>query len=314
LRAAAIAAIADAAAVDAVAMLQNGCMTVPGGSFNKSRAQNTARQLLINSGSQFFPQTKRWGMIVQILVIDIGGTHVKLWTSGAESCVRLASGENLTPARLISRVRRRAKNWHYDRVSIGYPGEVRSGRPSSDPYNLAPGWVDYDWNNAFDCPLRIMNDACLQALGSYDGGRMLYLGLGTGLGSAFIFDGRIIPLALGHLRSYRGEEFSRYLGRAGLNQHGLKIWRKVVLEAGLSLKAAFLADYVVFGGGNARSISNLPEGLRKGGNHNAYFGGLKLWQDVHQQDGRLVVDVSNEDAGNWTAAACSSERCTPRNK
>jgi hypothetical protein len=235
---------------------------------------------------------------VKILVIDIGGTHVKLWKSGAGPGAKFASGKNLTPDRLLHLFRSHTKTWNYDRISMGYPGEVRTGRPSAEPYNLAFGWVDYDWNSAFDCPLRIINDACLQALGSYEGGRMLYLGLGTGLGSAFIFDGQIIPLALGHLRSYRGEEFTGYLGRAGLKLHGLKIWRKVVLEAGLSLKAAFLADYVVFGGGNAKTVGDLPDGLRKGGNHNAYFGGLKLWQDAQASQGgarrgRSARSVSN---------------------
>lgn len=223
---------------------------------------------------------------MNILVIDIGGTHVKVWRSDEKECEESVSGKRLTPTRMLDLVRSHTKGWHYDRVSLGYPGHVRSGHPSAEPHNLGPGWVEFDWSSAFDCPFRIMNDACLQALGSYDGGRMLYLGLGTALGSAFIFDGQIIPLALGHLRSYRGEEFTRYLGRAGLKEHGLKIWQKVVLEAGLSLKAAFLADDVVFGGGNARHIGELPEGLRKGGNHNAYLGGLKLW---HGRSARSVA-------------------------
>lgn len=227
---------------------------------------------------------------MNILVIDVGGTNVKLWKSSEAACEKFTSGKRLTPAKLMDRVHRHTANWHYDRVSLGYPGEVRNGHPSADPYNLAAGWVDYDWSNAFDCPLRIMNDACLQALGSYEGGRMLYLGLGTGLGSTFIFDGQIVPLALGHLLSKQGEEFSSYLGHDGLELHGKKIWREVALEAGVSLKTSFLADYVVFGGGNAKRLGELPEGCRKGGNHNAYFGGLRLWQDGHQEDGpRLAV-------------------------
>lgn len=213
------------------------------------------------------------------LVIDIGGTQVKIWKSGDENCEKFASGKHLTPRRLLERVHSHTRNWHYDRISLGYPGQVHDGRPSAEPYNLGCGWVDFDWCQAFDRPLRIMNDACLQALGSYESGRMLYLGLGTALGSAFIFDGQIIPLALGHLRSQRGEAFGCYLGHMGLKFHGKQFWRDVALEAGVTLKAAFLADDVVFGGGNAKHLGDLPEGFRKGGNHNACFGGLKLWQD-----------------------------------
>lgn len=243
------------------------------------------------------------GGVVNILVVDVGGTNVKLWKSSEGECEKLTSGKKLTPAKLVDRVRRHTANESFDRVSLGYPGEVRHGHPSADPYNLAAGWVDFDWSNAFDCPLRIMNDACLQALGSYEGGRMLYLGLGTGLGSSFIFDGQVIPLALGPLRSKRGEAYSEYLGRDGLKRHGKQIWRDVALEAGVSLKASFLADYVVFGGGNAKRLGELPEGCRKGGNHNAYFGGVRLWQDVHPQDGPRLAAVPPVISGRTTAAA-----------
>jgi hypothetical protein len=244
--------------------------------------------------------------VVNILVIDIGGTHVKVWTSGESDCARFTSGKRLTPGRLLEHVKKHTQNWHYERVSLGYPGHVRNGHPSAEPYNLGPGWVEFDWSNAFPCPLKIMNDACLQALGSYEGGRMLYLGLGTGLGSAFIFDGQIIPLALGHLRSNRDEEFGHFLGQAGLTQYGVDAWRAIVLEAGSVFKAAFLADYVVFGGGNAKHLHDLPEGFRKGGNHNAYFGGLRLWQDAHHGDGpRIAVDhAANSDSAALTAPVC----------
>lgn len=246
------------------------------------------------------------GAVVNILVIDIGGTNVKVWKSGEQDSEKFASGKMLTPRKLLDRVRNHTREWHYDRVSIGYPGEVRNGHPGAEPYNLGTGWVNFDWTSAFDCPLRIMNDACLQALGSYEGGRMLYLGLGTGLGTAFIWDGQIIPLALGHLRTQQGEEFSRYLGRDGLNRYGKKVWREFALEAGVSFKSAFLADYVVFGGGNAKRLGKLPEGLRRGGNHNAYFGGLKLWQEAHHGDGPRLAVVSDEDSITAPAPASAS--------
>jgi hypothetical protein len=149
----------------------------------------------------------------------------------------------------------------------------------ADPYNLAPGWVDIDFGHEFNCPVRMMNDACMQALGSYEGGKMLYLGLGTGVGTVFISDGFIVPLALGHLKLWENETFDHYLSRAGLNRHGKKRWRQAVAEAASLLKPAFLADYVVLGGGNANEIKELPEGCRRGGNHNAYFGGLRMWED-----------------------------------
>ncbi|MBI3861915.1 MAG: ROK family protein [Planctomycetia bacterium] len=237
------------------------------------------------------------GAVVNILVIDIGGTKVKIWKSGEGDSEKFVSGKRLTPRRLLDRVAAHTRNWHFDRVSLGYPGEVRNGHPNAEAFNLGPGWVDFDWGGAFECPLKIMNDACMQALGSYEGGRMLYLGLGTGLGSAFIFEGQIIPLALGHLRTERKEDFSHYLGRDGLKAHGKKVWREVAIEAALAFKAAFLADYVVFGGGNAKRLGKLPEGCRKGGNHNAYFGGLRLWHDAHRGDGlRLAVVPAVESA------------------
>jgi polyphosphate glucokinase len=170
-------------------------------------------------------------------------------------------------------------DWPIERISIGYPGEVRNGRPVAEPINLGPGWVDFDFGHAFNCPVRMMNDACMQALGSYEGGKMLYLGLGTGLGTVFISDGFVVPLALGHLKLWEGETFDHYLSRAGLTRHGKKRWRQAVKEAAEILKAAFFADYVVLGGGNADEIKELPEGCRRGGNHNAYFGGLRMWED-----------------------------------
>jgi predicted NBD/HSP70 family sugar kinase len=217
---------------------------------------------------------------MNILVIDIGGTNVKVWKTEEAEKHKFPSGKNLTPQALIEGVKEITADWPPERISIGYPGEVRNGRPVADPYNLGPGWVDVDFGHELNGPVRIMNDACMQALGSYEGGKMLYLGFGTGLGTALIVDGVIVPLALGHLKLWEGETFNHYLSRAGLKLHGKKRWRAAVAEAAASLKAAFFADYVVLGGGNADEIKDLPEGCRRGGNHNAYFGGLRMWEDL----------------------------------
>jgi predicted NBD/HSP70 family sugar kinase len=213
------------------------------------------------------------------LVIDIGGTHVKLWKTEEAEKTKFPSGKDLTPQALLEGVEEVAEDWPIERVSIGYPGEIRNGRPVAEPYNLGAGWVDFDFAHAFNCPLRMMNDACMQALGSYEGGKMLYLGLGTGVGTVFISDGYIVPLALGHLKLWENETFDHYLSRAGLNRHGKKRWRQAVAEAAALLKPAFFAEYVVLGGGNADEVKELPEGCRRGGNHNAYFGGLRMWED-----------------------------------
>jgi polyphosphate glucokinase len=233
---------------------------------------------------------------MNILVIDIGGTNVKIWKTEEAEKTKFPSGKELTPQALLDGVRADTVDWPIERISIGYPGEIRNGRPVADPYNLAPGWVDVDFGHEFDCPVRMMNDACMQALGSYEGGKMLYLGLGTGLGSAFIADGVIVPLALGHLKLWEGETFNHYLSRAGLTLHGKKRWRQAVAEASATLKSAFFADYVVLGGGNADEIKDLPEGCRRGGNHNAYFGGLRMWEDLSEGATPKLAIVSDTES------------------
>lgn len=249
---------------------------------------------------------------MNILVIDVGGTNVKVWKTGEGDCEKISSGKKLNARRLVDRVKLIAEDWPFERVSLGYPGKVHHGRPVEDPYNLAPGWVAFDWSGAFSCPLRIMNDACMQALGSYEGGRMLYLGLGTGIGTAFIIDGRIVPLALGHLQFRDGKDFGHYLSRKGLKLHGSKAWRNVVLEAGATLQAAFLADYVVFGGGNAKKLGNLPDGFRRGGNHNAYFGGLRMWEDGHSAESpRLALIQPDEVSETIVQGAQSAAQSGP---
>ncbi len=216
---------------------------------------------------------------MNILVIDIGGTNVKVWKTGESDMEKFTSGKNLTPKRLLEQVQSFVGEWKYDRVSIGYPGVITNGRPVAEPINLGSGWTEFDWSLAFHEPLRMMNDACMQALGSYEGGKMLYLGLGTGIGTTFITEGVIVPLALGHLQ-FEDSTLDSLLNRDALKRNGSKKWREAVFGVGASLKQAFMADYVVYGGGNAKKLDELPEGCRRGGNHNAYFGGLRLWDDV----------------------------------
>jgi predicted NBD/HSP70 family sugar kinase len=219
---------------------------------------------------------------MNILVIDIGGTNTKIWKTGETDKIKIPSGKELTPNVLVDKVKEYAGDWQFERVSIGYPGEVRHGHPVAEPWNLGDGWVDFDYANAFGCPVRIMNDACMQALGSYEGGRMLYLGLGTSIGCTFIIDGAIVPLALGHLKLHNDKSIEECVSRKALEQDGEEKWRKRVAEAVTALKPAFLADYVVLGGGNTKKLTELPEGSRRGGNHNAYFGGLRMWEDLKQ--------------------------------
>jgi hypothetical protein len=184
----------------------------------------------------------------------------------------------------VEEVKKAANDWSFDRVSIGYPGDVLNGSPVAEPFNLGKGWLEFDFASAFNVPVRIMNDACMQALGSYEGGRMLYIGLGTSLGTTFIIDGVIVPLALGHLRFCRGESFEQSLSLKGLEAHGKKDWSRMVHKAAKILEHAFLADYVVLGGGNAKKLGDIPDGCRRGGNHNAYFGGLRMWEDATERD------------------------------
>lgn len=217
---------------------------------------------------------------MNIVVIDIGGTNVKLWKTGESDNEKITSGKKLTPKKLIDEVQSVTADWQFERVSIAYPGDVRNGHPTAEPWNLGDGWVEFDHADAFGCPVRIMNDACMQALGSYEGGRMLYLGLGTSMGCTFIIDGTIVPLALGHLKHHNDNSFEECLNRKAIEEEGVDWWHRRVAEAAESLKDAFHAGYVVLGGGNAKHIAELTPGCRRGGNHNAYFGGLRMWEDT----------------------------------
>ncbi len=240
---------------------------------------------------------------MQILVIDIGGTNVKIWSSEAGEKIKIPSGKQLTAQRFVEQLKSVLGDRTYDRISIGFPGEIAHGRPTAEPYNLGGGWTELDWGNEFKCPLRMMNDACMQALGSYEGGRMLYVGLGTSMGTALVNEGKVISLALGHLKFCRGETFEHYLSRRGLEMHGLKRWNRAAIEAALVLKSAFLADYVMLGGGNAKKLRNLPEGLRRGDNQNAYFGGVRMWEDAFAAESQLAMATNPADSQARAAAS-----------
>jgi polyphosphate glucokinase len=215
----------------------------------------------------------------RILVVDVGGSSVKILAAGQTEPRRSKSGHELTPPKLVEVVGSLAEGWTYDAVSIGYPGLVRDNRPCSEPGNLGPGWVGFDFACAFGRPVRVINDASMQALGSYDGGRMLFLGMGTGLGSALIVENVLVSLELGNL-PYRGRKLSEVLAREGLERMGRKAWRRKVYRLAPALMAALAADYVVLGGGNAKELDadDLPPGIRIGHNLTAFRGGLRLWR------------------------------------
>jgi polyphosphate glucokinase len=215
---------------------------------------------------------------MKILVIDVGGTHVKVLATGRKHPVAIASGPTMTARKMVSAVRRAVTDWEYSAVSIGYPGPIVHGRPVANPHNLGPGWVGFDFQKAFGRPVKIVNDAAMQALGSYQGGRMLFLGLGTGLGSAMIVDGVLEPMELAHLPYKHGRTYEDYVGLRGLKRMGKKKWRRHVLEVVGKLKTALEADYVVLGGGDAKLFKKLPPGVRMGANTNAFRGGYQLWR------------------------------------
>jgi predicted NBD/HSP70 family sugar kinase len=215
---------------------------------------------------------------LNVLVVDIGGTNVKILASGQTERRRFPSGKTMTPRKMVAGVAKLAKDWEYDVVALGYPGPVRAGRPAADPHNLAKGWVGFDFRAAFCCPVKIVNDAAMQALGSYRRGTMLFLGLGTGLGSALVIPGGIVvPLELAHL-AYGKKTYEDYLGARGLERLGREKWQKRVETITERFVSALLLDDVVIGGGNAKKLTRLPQGCRMGDNANAFRGGFQLWQ------------------------------------
>ncbi len=213
----------------------------------------------------------------KILVVDIGGSKIKILASGQVEPRKVSSGRKLTPFRMVEAVKKLAEEWEYEAVSLGYPGLVGIHGPRSEPGNLGPGWVGFDFAAALGCPVRVINDAAMQALGSYEGSRMLFLGLGTGLGSTLIAENTIIPLELGEIPFKGGENLGATLGKKGLRRLGKEAWIAAVKEVVTALGTAFVADYVVLGGGNAKRLKNLLPGVRLGHNLTAFRGGLRLW-------------------------------------
>jgi polyphosphate glucokinase len=217
---------------------------------------------------------------MRVLVIDIGGTSVKVLATGRRQPRRFESGPTMTAEEMVDGVKPLVADWKYEVVSIGYPGVVLGGQPLHEPRNLGGGWVGYDFRKAFGRPVKIVNDAAMQALGSYEGGRMLFLGLGTGLGSAMIVDGIIEPMELAHLPYKKGRTYEDYVGQRGLKRLGKKRWARHVADVVEQFKTALGADYVILGGGNARKLGDLPPGARLGANAKAFVGGFRLWKDT----------------------------------
>lgn len=214
---------------------------------------------------------------MNVLVIDVGGTHVKVLVSGQRNRREFVSGKDLTPGRMLAELGKLVADWNYEVISIGYPGPVIRDQPVMEPWNLGKGWVDFNFKKAFRRPVKIINDAAMQALGSYRRGKMLFLGLGTGLGSALIIEGQIAPLELAHL-PYRKSTFEDYVGIRGMKKYGKKKWRGYVEDVVARLIAAFEPDEVVLGGGNVHRLKKLPPLCRAGDNDDAFSGGFRLWE------------------------------------
>jgi len=232
----------------------------------------------------------------RILVIDVGGTNVKVGRSERKIPVKIPSGKTMTAARMAAAVRKVIVAWKYDAVSIGYPGVVKNGRPAHEPHNLSGGWMRFDFGKAFGAPVKMVNDAAMQALGAYAGGRMLFLGLGTGLGSALVADGVLVPLELAHLPYRHGRTYEDYVGLRGLKRLGRRKWTRHAHRVIELLQAGLRADYVVLGGGQVKKLTSMPRGVRLGDNHDAILGGLRLWDLPQDRPRRKNVTASAQAA------------------
>jgi predicted NBD/HSP70 family sugar kinase len=224
----------------------------------------------------------------RVLVIDVGGTNVKLFMKGQKESRKVPSGRTLTPSLMVRRVKETIAGWSYDAISIGFPAPVIHGRPLLEPHNLGKGWLRFDFAKAFGRPVQMINDAAMQALGSYRGGRMLFLGLGTGLGSAMVVDGVVEPMELAHLPYKKDGTFEDYLGLRGLERLGKKRWEQHVAQVCRELAQALEPDYIVLGGGNAKKLKAVPRKAILGSNQNAFKGGLRLWRPTRRSRGIRV--------------------------
>ncbi len=220
---------------------------------------------------------------MKVLVIDIGGTNVKVASTDVPVPIKIPSGPTLTPADMCKQVLAATQGWDYDVISLGYPGPVVHDHPVVEPHNLAPGWIDFPYRKVLGKPLRFINDAAMQALGGYKGGRMLFLGVGTGLGSAMIIDNLVIPLELAHLPYKNDQTYEDYVGLRGLEAHGKKKWRKYVMDVVERLRAAMVCETVLLGGGNAKLLKELPAHITIGANSNAILGGIRLWAELQEE-------------------------------
>jgi polyphosphate glucokinase len=229
---------------------------------------------------------------MNVLVVDVGGHSVKILATGQSQARAFPSGPTLTAGQMVAGVKELAKDWKYDVVAIGYPGPVLHGRPVAEPVNLGPGWLGFNFKGAFGCPVKVINDAAMQALGSYQGGKMLFLGLGTGLGSTLIVDGIVEPMELGHL-PYRKGTYEDYVGLRGLQRVGKKKWRYYVADVVARLRAALEPEEVVLGGGNVKKLKELPPGCRAGDNANAFLGGFRLWEKANDEKPLTLAKVGS---------------------
>ncbi len=227
-----------------------------------------------------------------ILVIDVGGSHLKLLCTGQTEPIKLPSGPKMSAAKMVAAVKKAAVDCKYSAVTVGYPGPVLHNQVVVEPHNLGRGWVGFNFEKAFGCPVKVINDAAMQALGSYEGGRMLFLGLGTGLGSAMIVNGILEPMELAHLPYKKGRSYEDYVGQRALDRMGKKRWRKAVMDVIDRLKTALEAEYVVLGGGNARLIEKWPDTVKPGSNANAFLGGFRLWGETPKKLADSVDSVA----------------------
>jgi polyphosphate glucokinase len=219
--------------------------------------------------------------MMNVLVLDVGGTNVKLKVSGCEEMKKVPSGRGMTAQQMVDVIVPAIIGWKYDAVTVGFPAPVVDGRIAREPVNLGGGWVGFNFEAAFGKPVKFINDAAMQALGSYEGGRMLFLGLGTGLGNCLVYDKVIAPMELGHLPYKKGRTFEDYVGQAGMKRMGRRKWQSSVFDVVQRLRDALLPDYVVLGGGNVKKLDEMPPGCRPGDNDNAFIGGARLWQPEH---------------------------------